>query len=184
MKALLVIDMLEDFFRQGVLRDMRDGLSRSINTLVAEARRAHVPIIWVRQEFGHDLADAFLAMRRGDIRITIAGTKGSQILSELDRGAGDHEIVKKRYSAFFGTRLDELLSTMNVTDLVVAGVNTHACIRMAAIDAYQRDLTVVIPHECVASNDPQHHEVTLEYLGHEIATVTDLESVLKEIRVS
>ena len=62
---------------------------------------------------------------------------------------------------------------------MLAGINTHACIRMAAIDAYQRDLDVVIPEDCVSSPDEEHHRVTLGYLGLEIAQVISLASFLK-----
>lgn len=177
MKAVLVIDMLEDFFEDGHLKTARGELVRNINTLTEQAREKGTPVIWVRQEFKEDLSDAFLIMRKENISITIAGTKGSRILSELKRDPEDQEVVKKRYSAFFGTELDALLSGLGANELIMAGVNTHACVRTAAIDAYQRDLEVTIPVECVASNDPDHHDVTLEYLDGHIAVIVPLEEV-------
>lgn len=178
MKALLVIDMLEDFFEDGPLCEAREELTSSINRLLLAARTAKLPIIWVRQEFRDDLEDAFLVMRKRDIRIAIAGTPGSRILEELKKEPADYEVIKKRYSAFYNTDLDTLLLKLDVSEVLLAGVNTHACIRTAAIDAYQRDLEVTIPEECVLSNDQQHHDVTLEYLGKEIATVAPLDQIL------
>jgi len=180
MKAILVIDMLEDFFREGPLEAIRKELCGRINTLTSWARREGVPVIWVRQEFREDLEDAFLAMRKRNIKVTIAGTQGCEILAELKREAGDHEIVKKRYSAFYGTELETLLSKLGVTELVLAGINTHACVRTAAIDAYQRDMEVTIPRECVASYDIEHHDVTLKYLEWSIADVVTLDDILGE----
>ncbi len=181
MKAVLVIDMLEDFFGDGALRTMRADLVTRINRLTAQARQVNLPVIWVRQAFRDDLEDAFLAMRKHNIRITIAGTPGGEILAELQRAPDDHEIVKKRYSAFFQTELDARLATLRVTELVLVGVNTHACIRTTAIDAYQRDLHVVIPYDAVASQDREHHDVTLRYLQREIAEVTSLDDVLAQM---
>ena len=168
--ALLVIDMLNDFFRQHAsLAARRDELVGSINRL-ASAFRAHTqPVYWVRQEFAPDLSDAFTAMRKHGIRTTVAGTDGCEILPELDRLPADAAIVKKRYSAFFGTDLDRLLAPIQPLTLVVAGINTHACIRATAIDAYQRDLDVVIAADCVYSYDLEHHEVTRRYLDLHIA---------------
>jgi isochorismate hydrolase len=40
---------------------------------------------------------------------------------------------------------------------------------MTAIDAYQRDYRVVIASDAVASYDEEHHQVTLRYLGREMA---------------
>jgi len=113
-------------------------------------------VIWVRQEFNEDLSDAFLDMRRRHVSVTIAGTNGARILPELTQASNDHVIVKKRYSAFFGTSLDGLLATLNPRSLVVAGINTHACIRTTVIDAYQRDYDVVLAADCIGSFDTEH----------------------------
>src|SRR5215471_8254039 len=137
---LIVIDLLNDYFRQhSSLAAQRDQLVASVNRLATAFRQAQQPIIWVRQEFAPDLSDAFLRMRRENVHVTIAGTDGCELLPDLDRLPTDRVIVKKRYSAFFGTGLDEMLATMRPTTLVLAGINTHACVRMTAIDAYQRD---------------------------------------------
>lgn len=168
--VLLVIDMLNDFFRQQPrLAAHREALVSSINGLTAAFRSHRLPVIWVRQEFAPDLSDAFLEMRKTGIRVTIAGTDGCDILADLDRPETDEVIVKKRYSAFFGTSLDEMLALHRPEMLVISGVSTHACVRATAIDAYQRDYNVVIATECVSSTDDQQDRTSRQYLGHAIA---------------
>lgn len=169
--VLLVIDMLNDFFKEGPLAEQRANLVDSINGLIALFRGHHLPIVWVRQEFAPDLSDAFLVMREQSLAITIASTEGCQILSELDYAPDDQVIVKKRYSAFFGTDLDTILSSLNPDVIVVCGINTHACVRTTVIDAYQRDYQVVLAAECVASYDDEHHHVTMRYLAGRMAQV-------------
>src|SRR5678815_2234128 len=139
--ALVVIDMLNDFLEKWEPAS-KQRLVQSINELVALMRQGGHPVIWVRQEFEPDLQDAFAEMKRENIRITIKGTHGCQIDSNLARVSTDLVMVKKRYSAFYGTNLDEVLKTLNPDSLIVAGINTHACVRMTAIDAYQRDWMV------------------------------------------
>ena len=56
--------------------------------------------------------------------------------------------------------------------VILAGVNTHACIRTTAIDAYQRDGRVVLAADCIGSYDQEHHEVSLRYMKGKIAEVT------------
>src|ERR1035438_6444098 len=75
-------------------------------------RDASRPVIWVRQEFEPDLSDAFPEMKMKGIHIVIKGTAGSQIDSQLTTAPSDTVIVKKRYSAFFGTDLDEILGSL------------------------------------------------------------------------
>ncbi|MFN8547467.1 MAG: isochorismatase family cysteine hydrolase [Candidatus Eisenbacteria bacterium] len=168
--ALLVIDLLNDFFeRSPVLAGERARLVAATNQLAQSFRSRGLPLFWVRQEFAPDLNDAFLDMRRRHISITIAGTHGSEFLPELERAPEDVTIVKKRYSAFFQTTLEDRLSALQPQLLVVAGVNTHACVRTTVIDAYQRDYDTVVAAECVASNDAEHHAVTARYLDEAIA---------------
>lgn len=177
--VLIVVDMLNDFFeRSPVLAIERARLVASTNRLARGFRAAGLPVLWVRQEFSPDLHDAFPEMRTNNISITIAGTSGCELLSELDRLPADSVIVKKRYSAFFGTDLDARLSDIRPDFLVVAGVNTHACVRMTVIDAYQRDHEVIVAADCVASNDPEHHDVTLRYLDGKVGRVLSTADIL------
>ena len=170
--VLLVIDMQVDFFeRVPALAERRASLVATINELAAAFRRAARPIVWVRQEFAEDLSDAFLDMRRHATRITIAGTRGAELLPELDRQPHDVVLVKQRYSAFFRTQLDELLASWSPVTLVLAGIKTHACVRATAIDAYQRDMEVLLARDGIASGDAEHHDVTLRYLDDHIVGI-------------
>jgi nicotinamidase-related amidase len=179
--AIFVIDMLNDCFGHAELDRMRAALCSSINRLTALARAKGFPVIWVRQEFEPDLSDAFLDMKRENIRMFIKGTPGPLILDELVRCDSDIEIVKKRYSMFYGIDLEMLLQEHEVDSLILAGVNTHACIRTAAVDAYQRDFQVTIVRECVASKDVEHHKISLDYLDGGIATVVTLGELRKQL---
>jgi nicotinamidase-related amidase len=178
--ALIVIDMTNDFLAtQDALR--RESLITSINDLVARFRAAGHPVIWVRQDFRKDLRDAFLEMRDRGIELNIVGTKGAELDLRLDVRGGDTMIVKKRYSPFFGTNLDAVLAQAGVQSLVIAGINTHACVRMAAIDAYQRDMRVIIASEAIDSYDEEHARVSLRYMDGKIARVLDSEAIMAEL---
>ena len=177
---LLIIDMLVDFLDRWPAAE-RATLVAAIGALTDGFRPAGHPIAWVRQEFAPDLSDAFLEMRRGDIRVTIAGTDGAKIIPELAPREDDLHVVKKRYSAFFGTPLDQMIRSRGVDTLVLAGVNTHACVRMTAIDAYQRDLAVIIAHEAVGSHDAEHAAVSLRYMDGKIASVVPVADAVARI---
>lgn len=168
--ALIVIDMLNDSW---IGRDevRQQPLVRAINQLAATMREGSHPVIWVRQEFEPNLSDAFPEMRAKQIRVTIKGTEGCQLLPSLAAAPSDPVVVKKRYSAFFGTGLDELLVRLAPDCLILAGINTHACIRTTTIDAYQRDWQVILAGDCIDSYDREHHDVSLRYMKDKIAAV-------------
>jgi nicotinamidase-related amidase len=172
MKApvLIVIDMLNDFLADWE-PGRREALVEAINELVQIMRRHSHPIIWVRQEFEPDLRDAFPEMKAKGIHRVIRGTPGCEIVPELSPAVSDAVIVKKRYSAFFGTALDEILTALKPDAVILAGINTHACIRTTAIDAYQRDWPVVLALDCIDSYDREHHEISLKYMKDKLAKV-------------
>jgi nicotinamidase-related amidase len=174
--VLLVIDMLRDFLDSSE-RDRRERLCHSINELASIMRSFSYPLIWVRQEFEPDLSDAFLEMKAKGIRTTIKGTPGCEIVPELLVDPADIILVKKRYSAFYGTRLDEILARLRPDAIVLAGINTHACIRTTAVDAYQRDWHVVLATDCIDSYDQEHHEISLRYMQDKIAAVMSNEEI-------
>jgi nicotinamidase-related amidase len=166
--VFLFVDLLNDFFMEPPLSIQRDGLVQAVNELAGFARASAVPVVWVRQEFEPDLSDAFLRMRETGRRVTIKGTEGCQLLAELERRPDDHEIVKKRYSAFFGTGLAGLLKTLGCTHLVIGGVNSQACVRATAIDAYQMDYRIVLATDAISSYDPEFHRESMRYLAQSI----------------
>jgi nicotinamidase-related amidase len=168
--------MLNDFFKSWEVA-RREKMVDAINKLVSIFRRSDAPVVWVRQEFEPDLQDAFPEMRAKGILITIRGTAGCRILADLVAAPFDPVIIKKRYSAFFGTNLDEILSQLQPDSIVLAGINTHACVRMTAIDAYQRDWPVILASDCIDSYDRAHHEVTLRYMKDKIAAVLTNEEI-------
>lgn len=183
--VLIVIDMLNDFLSDWEPA-RRERLVQAINELIGYVRTASMPLIWVRQEFEPDLRDAFPEMRAKGIHVTIKGTEGCKILEELSSTSSDRVIVKKRYSAFFGTELDRILREIGPGAIILAGINTHACIRTTAIDAYQRDWPVVLASDCIDSYDREHHDISLRYMKDKIAAVMsnrEIRSALGRVRL-
>jgi nicotinamidase-related amidase len=179
--VLIIIDMCQDFFLDGRLAELKLKLSNSINELTKAFRESKFPIIWVRQEFENDLSDAFLIMRKTGKRITIKGTPGAQLLPELEVSSEDLEIIKKRYSAFFQTGLGALLKSLEASHLILAGVNTHACIRTAAVDGYQRDYEIILANDCINSYDAEFHRDSKRYLEGRVGTFISNAQILENI---
>ena len=175
--AVIVIDMVEESFSHPGLLSHRSHLCKSINALLETQRKRGAEIIWVWQEFAPDLSDAFLDMKEEGIFMFIQDTPGVETVSELKRDPNELQVIKKRFSALFGTNLETLLTDRKIERLVLVGVNSHACIRMTAIDAYQRDWKVLIPKECVASYDSEFHRETLRYLAKGSAEIVSLKDL-------
>ena len=167
--ALLIIDLQQEFFTEGLLADHKKTLTNSVNELVDNAQEKNIPVIWIRQEYKADLSDAPLYNRKNNKPITIENTEGAQFLPELHHKETDHEIIKKRYSAFFNTNLEDLLKKLNINTLIITGINTMTCVRTTAIDAYQRDFEVILALDGVGAYDVEQHENSIKYLQYAVA---------------
>ncbi len=146
--ALLVIDMLNDFIEEGGALSV-PGAKRivpRIAELIAEARREGVPVIYVTD-----------AHREDDHEFrywpphAVTGSWGAGVVVELAPQAGDYIVPKRRYSAFFGTDLDNYLREMGVKTLYLTGVLTNICVYATALDASMRNYTVKVFKDAVAS---------------------------------
>jgi len=182
MKAcIFVIDVQNDFFQKGRLKKQKTRLINNINDLTNFGRFKNINIIWICQEFKEDLSDTFKTYKKKKISVTIENTFGSEILSELNICSNDFKIIKKRYSGFYNTSLETLLSKLNIDTIIVAGINTHACVRTTVIDAYQRDYEVIIAKDCIDSYDIEHHNITIKYLHGYISTLLTNEKIVEYI---
>jgi len=169
MRALLVIDMLKDFvYEDGALPvPGARKLIEPINAKIAEFRARGEPVFFICDS--HDEDDEEFRVWG---RHAVEGTPGAEVIDELDKRSDDVVIKKKRFSAFFGTPLEEELRKRGVTEVVLAGVLTNICVLHTAADAAMRGFRVVVCRECVATVDEATQEWALkhmrEVLGAEI----------------
>jgi nicotinamidase-related amidase len=184
--AVILIDLQKDFFRteyedQDRAKEVEQRLTESNNRLLEAARAHQIPVFFVITSLKPDHSNWNLRMKDLGSAICIQGTEGEAILPGLKTSEKDHIIQKTRYSAFFNTELHHILKSMAIDTLIIGGINTHACIRISAVDAFMRDFRVFIPKECVASYDSEYHKSSMKYLSKRIAMVLGLEEMIKRI---
>jgi nicotinamidase-related amidase len=178
--CLIVIDMQNDFLdRLG--EESRAELILNTNQLIDLFRASDCPVIWIQQLLSPDLSDAPLLMRARQKSIVIDGTSGAEIHATLSRHDEDTVVTKKRYSAFFGTNLEQLLSELAPEQVTLAGLDTHACVRTTAIDAYQRDFRVLLASDCLATHDPEHGRISMAYMARNIAVALTNNQISEEM---
>src|SRR4030043_971125 len=93
----------------------------------------------------------------------IAGTAESEVIPELAKYPGE-VVKKKRYSAFYGTALEQKVQKLKPEKIIVCGVCTDICVCHTVANARNRDYTVEVPVDCVASSDEKAHRFALEHM--------------------
>jgi nicotinamidase-related amidase len=176
MKALLIVDMLDDFVTGALANPHAQRIVEPLARLLEHARRGDGWVV-VFSNDAHDPADPELRVWGEH---AMAGSAGAQVITELEPRPGPAEIVspKRAYGAFDGTGLDEQLRALGVDEVVVCGQHTHICVRHSAYGALIRGYRVTIPRDCVCAFDGVDEDDALEYLvmayGAELTNVAQL----------
>lgn len=163
MKALIVVDMLNDFYN-GVLanEDHAAKIVPAIADLIAHARKDPNWLV-VYSNDAHRADDGEIAVWGPH---AMAGTPGADVIDALRPIGAAREIVspKRFYGAFDETGLDEILKRYGVTSVVIAGQHTHCCVRHSSYGAFIRGYGIEIPADAVCAFEGVDHDEALEYL--------------------
>ncbi|HQE25839.1 MAG TPA: isochorismatase family cysteine hydrolase [Candidatus Atribacteria bacterium] len=159
MKALLVIDLLNDFVHpQGALfvgERAKEVITFS-QEIISEYRKENIPIIYVCDSHRPDDQEFTLFPPH-----SIEGSWGGKVTEALTPQAGDYIIPKRRFSAFFGTSLDLLLREKKIEQLEIVGVCTNICVLYTSAGARMLNYQVVVREKGVTSFDLAAHEWAL-----------------------
>lgn len=158
-KALLIIDMLNDFILpNGLLTVGETGekIIASVANEIQKARDENIPVIYVCDNHRHDDPEFKVWPPH-----CVIGSPGAQVIKELAPKPGDYFIPKRRFSGFFETQLDLTLRELGVKELTLTGVCTNICVLYTACDARMRNYQVNVVRDAVATFDPNSHEFAI-----------------------
>ena len=155
--ALLIVDMLNPFDFEGAdeLLGPAHAASERLAELRARAREARMPVVYANDNFGRWRSDQRALLER------VLDSPGAEIAKALAPGDDDYFVVKPKHSGFYSTTLELLLGHLGTRRLIVTGVQTHICVLFTANDAYMRDLEILVPEDCVASEEERDREAAL-----------------------
>jgi nicotinamidase-related amidase len=161
MKALVIIDMLDDFVDGALANPRAQAVVPAIRRLLAHARAVGWPVVFSND--AHEPEDPELAVWGPH---AMAGAPGSRVIAPLAPRGGPLEIVspKRSYGAFDGTGLDEQLKALGVDAVVLTGQHTHICVRHSAYGAMIRGYKVVVPTDAVCTRGDVNEPEALAYM--------------------
>ncbi len=178
MKALIIVDMLEDFV-DGALANPRAGaIVQPLQRLLAHAREAGWAVVFSND--AHQSDDPELRVWGPH---AMAGSVGAQVIRALAPQPGAREIVspKRVYGAFDFTGLDERLKALGVDEVVITGQHTHICVRHSSYGALIRGYQITIPRDAVCAFEGVDEAAALEYLARTYgATITTTQELIEE----
>ena len=179
--ALLVIDMQNDFCSPGGWFDSRGidlaparGVIKPINVMLAGARKAKIPVVWLNWGVRPDRLNLPHGVLRtgaygkqlpgGRGPVLERGSWGARIIAELDVRKGDIHVDKHRLSGFWDNELDAILRRMDATTLLFAGVNLDRCVLATMQDAAFIGYDPILLDDCSATSSPQYCSEAARFL--------------------
>jgi nicotinamidase-related amidase len=157
--SLVLIDVINDleFDEAEELLEYALPMARRLAELKRRAKAEGIPVIYVNDNFGRWRSD-FNAHVEHCLQSKVRGKPIAELLRpEKD----DYFILKPKHSGFFSTTLDTLLEYLEVKTVILTGIAANICVLFTANDAYMRDLQLVVPSDCVASNSREENEYAL-----------------------
>lgn len=127
--ALLVIDVQKEQFEASSPVYKAEQLLQNITFLISKARQEGVPVIFVQHS-----ADSYLKY----------GSDGWQLHPQIQPLAGEPIIHKRHGNSFEDTDLQDELSKINISTVVVTGLVTHGCVKATCLGALEEGYKVVL----------------------------------------
>ncbi|ADK84559.1 isochorismatase hydrolase [Desulfarculus baarsii DSM 2075] len=159
-RALLVIDMLHDFIdAAGALYcgDHAAAIVPEVRRLLQQHRQEGSLIIFVADS--HPVDDLEFRLFPPHC---LTGTPGAAPLPGFEPLPGEYWLSKSRYSAFYGTELDDILRRRQINEVHLCGVCTSICVMETCSDLRNRDIKAVVHSQAVADFDQQAHAYALQ----------------------
>jgi nicotinamidase-related amidase len=181
--AVIVVDVQNDFCspegsHAALGNDVTDVVAMvpRLARLLDGARAAGVPVVFI-QTLHDETNDSPQWLGRlgvsGEARASTTcrtGSWGAEFY-ELEPRQGEPVVVKHRYSAFAGTSLQLVLTTLGVESLMFTGVATEVCVESSLRDGLFADYYVSLVEDCAASTSREGHEASVRCVASNFGTV-------------
>ncbi len=174
--ALLIIDMQND--GMSMIPSFRQVIP-AIAQILSASRERQIPVIYKSRIHRADGVDVETFRRElfACRPFLVEGTFGAAVVDELQPKEGDIMVRGTRFSGFFQTDLQLVLTRLGVRRLLICGVQTPNCVRATVTDAVAYDYDVVLISDAVMAQTPEIHAANLfdmKNMGIGIMTVAEL----------
>jgi nicotinamidase-related amidase len=167
-KALLVIDLQNDYFPGGKFPLWNtEAVLQNIERTIAKASAQGIPVVIIQHVAKQGLAPFF-----------IEGTAGTEIHPRILAAAPKAPIVVKEFAdSFERTSLEETLTKLGATELLVCGMMTQNCVTHTAISKAAEKYSVRILVDCCTTVDEMIHNIALHAVSTRVKLVPSSEAL-------
>jgi maleamate amidohydrolase len=188
--ALVIVDMTRAFVDSAFPTGWTPTGAAAVEAnaaLLAAARAVGIPVFFTKswEDPAHDRAPSEWGRWKASqtAKPDPSLGPGDVIVDALTPMDGEVVIHKQlKPSAFFGSQLASLLVYEGVDTTIVTGMTTSGCVRATAVDAFQMNFHVLIPHEACADRSQISHKVNLFDLHMKYADVISVAETIEYLK--
>ena len=165
--VLIVVDMQVGGEDSGIpFMGGYDEQLAAAKLMVEAARRNAIPIVFIQEVHRPDHVDFGRELDGTETVHCIDGHPSTAIDPALGMRPDDYHIVKRRYSAFFGTDLEILLKGLKAQTLFLCGGLTDECVHYTFVDAPQHDSHARVVVDACGGSTLARHEASLDAMEY------------------
>ncbi len=163
-KALLVIDLQNDYFPEGKFPLWNtDVILQNIEHAIKKANARKIPVIIIQHIANSSLGIAPFFNK---------GTTGADVHPRILEVAPQAPIIVKEFAdSFVNTTLEETLAKLGTTELLVCGMMTQNCVTHTAISKSAERYKVSILADCCTTVNEMLHNIALHAVSTRLSLV-------------
>lgn len=181
--AVLALDLQNDIV--GAITDI-DAVLKNTNKVLATARDARVPVVYVTVSFTDGYPDApvdthplYKLVR--DNRMVMSSESGGAIHSAVEPRGNELVLNKTSVDPFTTTRLAQHLQILDVNTVIILGVWTNFVVESTARTAADLGYRVIVVGDACGSNSQENHEFATVNILPMFATVSNTPDVCQSL---
>ena len=148
--AIIIIDLQEYFYKIASSK-FDSKINPNIEKLLKITRAEKIKIIHIKTIYKNDKSNWPEAYKNRDAMWCMENTEDCKIIKSALPTENETVIIKKRFSSFYETELDEVLQQNKIDTLFIAGFSGDVCVRMTTMDAFNRGYNLFWISDCIDS---------------------------------
>lgn len=158
--AVLVVNMQNDFTYGCLGFSVAKALISPIAQFIDYAHSENIPVIFLNDCHEEDNQREFYIWGKHAVR----GTQGAKICNDFNTNGQDYFVNKNYYSGFFNTNLLALLNQLQITHLLVLGLDSNICIYHTIADAFNYGFKTALFSDLTAAEYKTDYHSSLSFM--------------------
>jgi nicotinamidase-related amidase len=176
-----IVDEKGAFGAHNAQRIKDDKTIEKTNQLIAWARKENITIVHVKVGFSKNYNECSkispMFMQAPEYKVLELGTWATDFHKDMDVQINDIIITKHRVSALYGTNLEVILRSNDISEAIICGVSTSFVVESTVRELHDRDYKITVIADACNAATQEAHEASLENLAR-ISRVTSLKNFL------